>query len=69
MMPVHQDYLLQENKDPTLNEGDLPEPPLFLHAQFIFFGDSITQSDGDPALGFSSYQTLQHGTMQSITSV
>lgn len=26
---------LQKNKDPTLNEGSLPDPPTFLHDQFI----------------------------------
>jgi hypothetical protein len=56
-----QDGLIQKNKDPTLNEPDPSEPPPFLHDQFLFFGDSITQSDGDPALGFSCYQSLQHG--------
>lgn len=56
-----QDGLIQKNKDPTLNETNLSEPPPFLHDQFLFFGDSITQSDGDPALGFSCYQALQHG--------
>lgn len=52
---------LQKNKDPTLNEGDLPEPLTFIHDQFFLFGDSITQSDGDPTLSFSCYQALQHG--------
>lgn len=58
-----QDGLLQKNKDPTLNENDLPEVPPFVHDQFLFFGDSITQSDGDPMLGFSCYQALQHGAI------
>lgn len=44
-----------------MNEPDLSESPPFFHDQFLFFGDSITQSDGDPALGFSCYQSLQHG--------
>ena len=66
---VAQDGLLQKNKDPTLNETDLPDPPAFLHDQFLFFGDSITQSDGDPALGFSCYQALQHGTVMQALSV
>ncbi|KAF3041729.1 hypothetical protein E8E12_007727 [Didymella heteroderae] len=63
------DGLLQKNKDPTLNETDLPDPPAFLHDQFLFFGDSITQSDGDPALGFSCYQALQHDYSRRIDFV
>lgn len=64
-MPSHgvMDGLLQKNKDPTLNENDLPEVPPFIHDQFLLFGDSITQSDGDPTLGFSCYQALQHGAI------
>ena len=54
---------LQKNKDPTLNAGAVPEPAFFAHDQFIFFGDSITQIDGDPTLGFSCIQALQHGRL------
>lgn len=32
-----------------------------VYDQFILFGDSITQDDGDPNLGFSCYQALQNG--------
>lgn len=32
-----------------------------LYDQFILFGDSITQGDGNPELSFSCYQALQHG--------
>jgi hypothetical protein len=56
-----QDGLLQKNKDPTLNEPNLPKLPPFFQDQSLLFGDSITQSDGDPALGFSCYQVLQNG--------
>ncbi|KAF1841516.1 SGNH hydrolase, partial [Cucurbitaria berberidis CBS 394.84] len=28
--------------------------------QFILFGDSITQGDGNPALGYSCFEALQH---------
>jgi hypothetical protein len=52
---------LQKNNDPTLQEGSLPTPPTVVYDQFILFGDSITQIDGDPALGFSCYQAFQHG--------
>lgn len=52
------DGLLQKNKDPVLDENNLPEAPPFVHDQFLFFGDSITESDGDPSLGFSCYQAL-----------
>lgn len=57
---------LPKDKDPTSNEGRLIEPRPFVHDQFLFFGDSITQSDGDPTVGFSCYQALQHGTSTRV---
>ncbi|KZM20268.1 uncharacterized protein EKO05_0003630 [Ascochyta rabiei] len=68
-MPANSQDALQKNKDPTLNENNLPEPPPFVHDQFILFGDSITQSDGDPMLGFSCCQALQHDYSRRIDFV
>jgi hypothetical protein len=61
MSAHHSQDGLQKSKDSTLNVGSLPEPTFFAYDQFILFGDSITQSDGDPALNFSCIQALQHG--------
>lgn len=58
---------LLKNSDPTLQEGGVPDPPAVVHDQFMLFGDSITQIDGDPALGFSCYQTLQHGKEEKFS--
>lgn len=33
-----------------------------VYDQFVFFGDSITQIDGNPEIGFSCRSALQYGT-------
>ncbi|KAF2623019.1 SGNH hydrolase [Macroventuria anomochaeta] len=60
---------LQKNKNSILNEGNLLGSLPFVHDQFLLFGDSITQSDGDPTLGFSCYQALQHDYSRRIDFV
>ncbi|KAJ4288371.1 hypothetical protein N0V90_011605 [Kalmusia sp. IMI 367209] len=37
-----------------------------VYDQFILFGDSITQIDGNPELGFSCYQALQHDYIRRV---
>src|SRR5690242_17177642 len=51
----------QQEEDLAVKIAEFPDSALFVYDQFLLFGDSITQSDGDPSLGFSSYQSLQHG--------
>ncbi len=51
-----------KNKDHALGEHNLADTGALVHDVFLLFGDSITQIDGDPALGCSCYQALQHDT-------
>lgn len=56
---------VKDKREPILNSDEIPQSSFLVHDQFLLFGDSITQSDGDPSLGFSCYQALQHGMSTS----
>ncbi|KAF2464659.1 uncharacterized protein BDR25DRAFT_329151 [Lindgomyces ingoldianus] len=52
---------------PTLQaSSQYPRTLKLLYPQFILFGDSITQIDGNPELDFSCIQALQHGSIPLI---
>jgi hypothetical protein len=68
-LPLPPHYLEMTKKTPqSLSRAtpnvNVPAVPVkrAVYDQFIFFGDSITQGDGNPELGFSCIDAVRYGT-------
>ncbi|KAF2013957.1 SGNH hydrolase [Aaosphaeria arxii CBS 175.79] len=59
----------QALRDATTESKQAGENGRVVYEQFILFGDSITEGDGNPELGFSCYQALQHDYKRRIDIV
>lgn len=50
-----------EMENSTRGSSDKHSSARVTYDQFVLFGDSITQGDGNPVLNFSCSQSLQYG--------